>query len=258
MKKTLIFLLAALSFTFCIAQQNDWTNGENVFGKNNSGNNLSRENIQKIDDNAMCRDTTNPQQVIKFDFEKFELGKLPNGWSQYYSGSGGTDWKVADDKGNKVLAQLYSDNPNNHFNIVVNDNITAKDMILTVRLNAVKGKHDQGGGFVWRFKDKNNYYLVRSNPLEKNVVLYKVQNGTRTDLPLVGKGRTYGVDVVPMGNNWHDLKLVVNGSIFTVFLNDKELFKVQDSTFPDAGKVGLWSKSDAVSYFDDFIITIMQ
>ncbi len=192
---------------------------------------------------------------LKFDFEEFSAGQLPPVWSQYYTGSGGTDWKVVDDNGNKVLAQLYSDNPNGHFNVVVNNNITAKDMTLTVRLKGVKGNHDQGGGFVWRFIDKNNHYIVRANPLENNVVLYKMENGKRTDLPLVGKGRTYGVKVPPLGNNWNNLKLIVKGDMFTVYLNDSELFKVQDTTFKEAGKVGFWTKADAVTYFDDFGIT---
>ena len=152
------------------------------------------------------------------------------------------------------MAQLYSDNPNSHFNIVVNNNVTAKDMVLTARLKGVNGNHDQGGGFVWRFTDKNNYYVVRANPLEDNVVLYKVENGKRTDLPIVDKGRTYGVDVPTLGNGWNNLKLVVKGDLFTVFLNGKELFKVQDETFTEAGKVGFWTKADAVTYFDDFEI----
>ncbi len=188
------------------------------------------------------------------DFENYESGRLPDGWSQYYAGKGGTDWKVVDDHGNKVLAQLYSDNPNGHFNIIVNDAISKKDMTLSVRLKGVTGHHDQGGGLIWRFTDKNNYYVVRANPLENNVVLYKVEQGKRTDLPLVGKGRTYGVDVLDLGKIWHTLKLTVKGNLFTVYLDDKELFRVEDSTFPGAGKIGLWSKADAVSYFDDYLI----
>jgi hypothetical protein len=191
---------------------------------------------------------------IVFDFEKYAVNKLSKGWSQYYSGSGGTDWKITDDGGNKVLAQLYSSNPSGHFNMVVNDSIIIKDMELTVRLKGVAGKHDQGGGFVWRFIDKNNYYLVRANPLEDNVVLYKVENGNRTDLPEVGKGKTYGVDVDKLGSGWNTLKLLVKGDLFTVSLNGKELFKVQDTTFPNAGKIGFWTKADAVTYFDDFKI----
>lgn len=194
-----------------------------------------------------------------FTFENEALGKIPDGWSQYFTGKGkSTSWKVVDDQGNKVLAQLSSDQPNYHFNEIVFDGFKTKNVELNVRLKGVQGKEDQGGGFVWRFTDANNYYVVRANPLEDNVVLYKVKNGKRTDLPLIGKGKTYGVKVAPLGNGWNDLKLTVMNDIFTVYLNGKEIFQVKDKTFTNAGKVGLWTKADAVSYFDDFKIKALK
>jgi len=210
----------------------------------------------KVDEAQQHVQTDESESAITFDFEKYVVAQLPAEWSEYYTGKGGTEWKVVDDNGNKVMAQLYSENPNRHFNVVVNDSITAKDVVLTARLKGVTGKHDQGGGFVWRFTDKDNYYIVRANPLEDNVVLYKMENGKRTDLPLIGKGRTYGVDVPPMGDSWHTLKLMAKGDLFTVYMDDTQLFKVQDSTFTNSGKIGLWTKADAVTYFDDFEIEI--
>ena len=214
----------------------------------------SDKEIQEQNAQAKFSDAAIPVEKINFDFERYNIDQLPGEWSEFYTGSGGTEWKVQDDNGNKVMAQLYRDNPNNHFNIVVYNNLTAKDMVLTARLKGVTGNHDQGGGFVWRFTDKNNYYVVRANPLEDNMVLYKVENGKRTDLPLIDKGRTYGTDVPKMGNTWHTLKLMVKGDLFTVYMDDKELFKVQDSTFENTGKVGFWTKADAVTFFDDFEI----
>ena len=220
----------------------------------NSGAKNNKKQVVETKEQAQAPVIKKPASTT-FDFEGFALGELPKGWSQFYQGKGGTDWKIVDDNGNKVLAQLYSDNPKGHFNIAVNDSIIAKDMTLTARLKGVTGKHDQGGGFVWRFTDKENYYVVRANPLEDNVVLYKVENGKRSDLPLVGEGRTYGVAVDPLGNNWNTLKLTVKDNLFTVYLNNKQLFMVSDDTFADSGKIGLWSKADAVTFFDDFQIT---
>jgi hypothetical protein len=211
----------------------------------------SPEEMEAINREASFNDSLEARQTVKFDFENLETAKLPEGWSQYFTGSGGTDWQVLEEDGNNVLGQLYSDNPNNHFNIIVNDSIMAKNMILNVRLKGEAGRIDQGGGFIWRFRDKNNYYVVRANPLEDNVVLYKVEDGKRTDLPLIDKGKTYGVDVDKLGDSWNKLKLVVKDSLFTVYLNEEELFKVEDHTFSTAGKVGLWTKADAVTYFDD-------
>ena len=194
-----------------------------------------------------------------FNFEHYEIGKLPKDWSEYFTGRGEkTEWKIVDDNGNKVLAQLSQGSRNYHFNDVVFNNFKAKNVELSVKMKGVKGKMDQGGGFIWRFIDKDNYYVVRANPLEDNVVLYKVKNGKRTDLPILGKGRTYGLDVEPLGNNWNTLKLKVVNDLFTVFLNGKQLFQVKDTTFTEAGKIGLWTKADAVSYFDDFEIKFVE
>jgi len=195
------------------------------------------------------------QQDTLFDFENEPVGKLPENWSQYATGRDDTtEWKVIKDKDNKVLAQLSHKHPNYHFNDVVYNGFKAKNVILEVKLKGVDGQMDQGGGFIWRFTDRNNYYVVRANPLEDNVVLYKVVNGKRTDLPILGKGRTYGVDVPALGNDWNTLKLVVKYDLFTVYLNGNELFQVKDTTFTNAGKVGLWTKADAVTYFDDFSV----
>ncbi len=189
-----------------------------------------------------------------FLFNKCDIDKIPDGWSQYYTGKKGENpnWRIVEDNGNKVLAQLSEDNPNYHFNEIVFDGFEVKNMELNVKIKGVKGKMDQGGGFVWRFINPDNYYVVRSNPLEDNVVLYKVEDGKRTDLPVLGKGRTYGVDVKPLGKGWNNLKLAVKDNLFTVYLNGEQIFQVKDKTFTNAGKVGLWTKADAVTYFDDF------
>lgn len=193
-----------------------------------------------------------------FTFDNDEPGKIPSGWSQYTTGKAGENpnWKIVADNGNRVLAQLSEDNPNYHFNEIVFDGFKVKNVELIVKMKGVKGKMDQGGGFVWRFIDADNYYVVRANPLEDNVVLYKVENGKRTDLPVLGKGRTYGIDVEPLGNDWNILKLTVLDNIFTGYLNNKQIFQVRDETFKNAGKIGLWTKADAVSYFDDFQVIL--
>lgn len=194
-----------------------------------------------------------------FNFENYEVGKLPSDWSEYYTGRGDhTEWKIIDDNGNKVLAQVSQGSRNYHFNDVVFNNFSAKNIELKVKIKGVKGRMDQGGGFIWRFIDKDNYYVVRANPLEDNVVLYKVKNGKRTDLSVLGKGRTYGVNVETLGNGWNTLKLKVVDDLFSVYLNGKQIFKVKDTTFTEAGKVGLWTKADAVSYFDDFEVKLVN
>lgn len=75
---------------------------------------------------------------------------------------------------------------------------------------------------------------------------------------MVDKGKTYGMEVAPMGSSWHTLKLSANGEMFTVYFDDQELFKVEDNTFTNVGKVGLWTKADAVTYFDDLEIDLVE
>ena len=210
------------------------------------------EKKPNVEENTVLYSPHLPKDTL-FDFTAYQIDALPTGWSQYFTGRGKvTDWKIIADGGEKVLAQLSQDRPNYHFNDVVFDGFTAKDVKLKVKLKGVKGSMDQGGGLIWRWKDKNNYYVVRANPLEDNVVLYKVENGKRSDLPVLGKGRTYGVDVPKLGKGWNSLEVDVKDDLFVVGLNGQEIFRVKDQTFSQAGKVGLWTKADAVSYFKEF------
>ena len=119
----------------------------------------------------------------------------------------------------------------------------------------MSGAVDQGAGLVWRYSDPNNYYIVRANALEDNVVLYKVQNGER--LALAPKGavsNTYGVKHRVPKETWTTLSVGFHGNLFTVSLDGQRLFDVEDSTFNGPGKTGLWTKADSVIYFDDFRI----
>jgi hypothetical protein len=93
-----------------------------------------------------------------------------------------------------------------------------------------------------------------ANALEHNVVLYKVQNGRRTDLPLKGVGRTYGKAITVPSGQWSTLRVTADGAVFAVYFNGEKLYEVEDSTFPDAGKVGVWTKADSVTYFDNLQI----
>jgi hypothetical protein len=124
---------------------------------------------------------------------------------------------------------------------------------VTVKFKAVSGEKDRAAGIVWRYQDENNYYIVRANALENNVVLYKVQGGKRSSLaPLGQPSDTYGVKHTVPSGRWSSLGAKFEGSRFTITSNGKALFEVEDRTFSAAGRVGLWTKADSVTYFDDF------
>ena len=119
-----------------------------------------------------------------------------------------------------------------------------------MKFKAVAGSQDRAAGIVWRAKDANNYYVTRANALEDNVVLYKTVNGVRSPLDIIGRKGGYGVNIQVPANTWHSLRVDFRASRFSVFFNGKQLFEVEDSTFADAGKVGLWTKADSVTLFD--------
>ena len=128
-----------------------------------------------------------------------------------------------------------------------------KDGFIQIKFKAVDGSEDRAGGVVWRAKDANNYYVVRANALEDNVVLYKTVEGVRSALDIVGRKGGYGVAISVPANEWLGLRVEFNGSRFRVLYNGQQLFEVEDSTFTDAGKVGLWTKADSVTLFDEVI-----
>lgn len=97
------------------------------------------------------------------------------------------------DGDNKVLAQKAK-NDDDTFSVVLIDGTHFKDVDLSARLKAVAGELDQGGGVVWRAKDKSNYYIARYNPLEDNFRVYKVEAGKRTK---------FASAKIPGDKNWH-------------------------------------------------------
>jgi len=131
------------------------------------------------------------------------------------------------------------------------DDTDIKDGFIQIKFKAVAGSEDRAGGVVWRARDANNYYVARANALEDNVVLYKTVEGVRSALDIVGRKGGYGVAISVPGNEWLTIRVEFKGSRFRVLYNGQRLFEVEDPTFPHAGKVGLWTKADSVTLFDE-------
>jgi len=188
----------------------------------------------------------------RWDFEDAIVSKLPSGWTAAKTGEGpGSVWNVIEDatspKGRNVLAQTSSEGPNPLFNLCVADDSKFADLDLTVSFKAVKGEKDQGGGPVWRCKDANNYYIARMNPLEDNFRVYKVVGGKRRQLG--------SAEVEARAGTWHTIRIVHKGDHIQCYLNGKLHLDVKDDTFKEAGRIGLWTKADAVTSFDDLSVS---
>jgi hypothetical protein len=194
-----------------------------------------------------------------WDFEGNEPGEIASGFTCEAG-----RWEVATDDGNHVLAQRAA-NRVSVFNLTLVNDTSYKNVDLSVRMKAVAGENEGGGGLVWRVRDKDNYYMVRYNPLvarhnprPPSFCVYKVENGKLTQLdhanaPAETINET--LDGPPVRMVWHTLRITMNGNEIVGYLDGKRLLEAEDSTFSDVGMIGLWSKSDARSYFDDLSIS---
>jgi hypothetical protein len=188
-----------------------------------------------------------------FHFTASDVGKLPAGWKAAHTGTGkGSVWKVAADStapsmSGLALAQTAA-SPSRFFNLCVADEPTLKDVALSVAFKAVKGKEDQGGGLVWRYQDADNYYIARMNPLEDNFRVYKVIAGKRIQLETKEGLR------VPVGE-WHRLSVKHVGDKIECSLDGKKYLEATDKAITSAGQVGLWTKADAQTDFDDLRVS---
>ncbi|MBI1852769.1 MAG: hypothetical protein HYR85_20705 [Planctomycetes bacterium] len=191
--------------------------------------------------------------ATKWTFDDLDAGKAPKGFSFGRTGDGppGT-WVVrdaADGKG-RVLAQTSDDATDDRFPVAVADAPVLADVSLSVRFRPVSGKVDQAGGLVFRYTDPNSYYLVRANALEDNCRIYHVVGGKRVQ---------FGDKSVKVATDkWHTLKVTAQGKAFHVWLDGGSVIEATDDTIKVAGKVGVWTKADSVTEFDDLDLESLE
>ena len=198
-----------------------------------------------------------PLRAQTFDFETDDPGVTPAGWSTMMTHAGASPrWVIVEDtsapSGARAFAQLSDDPTVSRFPLAVLENLAMTDGVIRVSFKPLAGDIDRAAGLVWRLQDENNYYVVRANALENNVVTYKVEDGHRTSLEPWGRSGSYGVKHTVASDRWATLSVDVHGSAFVVSLDDQTLYEVRDSTFQRPGRVGIWTKADSVTYFDDF------
>jgi hypothetical protein len=183
-------------------------------------------------------------------FESTRIGATPDGWTATLTGKGDPKWTVESDETAPSKLKVLKQSGRATYPLLLKNDTNIKDGFIEVKFKAIAGSQDRAAGIVWRAKDANNYYVVRANALEDNFVLYKTVNGVRSALDIVGRKGGYGVDVPVPANTWHDLRIDFNANRFRASFNGNQLFEVEDSTFTNAGMVGLWTKADSVTLFD--------
>jgi hypothetical protein len=198
-------------------------------------------------------------ETIRFDGGT--PGTLPSGWTVAMTHAGGEPrWEIERDPGAPsppfVFAQVSQDRTAGRFPLAIWGGASIRNGEVVVAFKTISGTVDQAAGIVWRYRDPNNYYIVRANALENNIVLYKVENGVRLSIAPKGMpSRSYGVKhEIPKGQ-WSTLAIAFKDSHFVVYFNREQVFETEDHTFRNAGRTGLWTKADSVTYFDDFSVS---
>jgi hypothetical protein len=178
------------------------------------------------------------------NFDDMKAGGPPPGWTATQTGSGMAKWAIEKDDSAPSKPNVLKQSGQATYPVCLKDDTNVKDGFVETKFKPVAGKEDQAGGLIWRAKDSNNYYIGRANALEDNVTIYHTVNGKRTE-----KKRTRTKVV---SGEWHTLRVDFSGNHFTVTFDGKKAIEWDDDTFKDAGKVGVWTKADSVTLFDDF------
>ncbi len=185
--------------------------------------------------------TVSPGQVEEWGFDKDSVGKPPAG-AEVFSG----EWAVGDEPNAPSPPHTLCQSGTAKYPAVrLGDKVYA-DLVATVQFKPISGKEDQAAGLIFRVQDANNFYILRANALEGNVVLFRYAGGSRSTIK---EGR-----VKVVSGQWQELKMEVDGNRFRGFLNGQLVVTATDDTFA-AGGVGLWTKADSITCFDDFRMT---
>src|SRR5437773_1391735 len=178
------------------------------------------------------------------NFDNAPAGQAPAGWTATKTGSGNAKWTIEKDDTAPSKPNVLKQSGVATYPICFKDDTSVKDGFVEVKFKPISGKEDQAGGVVWRLKDANNYYIARANALEGNVTIYHTINGRRTE-----KKRT---NMKVASNVWHTIRVDFAANHFTVTCDGRKAIDWDDDTFKEAGKVGVWTKADSLTLFDDF------
>ncbi len=190
--------------------------------------------------------------IVSWSFERDRLGSVSEGWRVAETNGAGSPatWKIVADSAsverNQFFALTATSNEGSTFNLALANGSTFANPDFTLRVRAEKGEEDQGGGPVWRCADENNYYVCRFNPLEGNFRVYVVKDGRRKQLASAKVRAEVG--------RWYAVRATMTGDRIICYLDGKKLLEVSDSTFKSPGMIGLWTKADAVTHFDDITV----
>jgi len=178
------------------------------------------------------------------NFDDAEVGKLPANWTGTRTGRGEAHWTVVADDTAPSKPNVLKQSGEATYPVCIKERTRVKDGFVKVKFKPVSGKEDQAGGVIWRCQDADNYYIARANAREDNVTIYHTIKGRRVSFKNVNEKVASGV--------WHTLRVDFEGNKFSVTFDGKKVIEASDDSLHDAGKVGVWTKADSMTLFDDF------
>lgn len=187
-------------------------------------------------------DTARHSELVNFDATP--SGTLPEGWIAGVTGKGSPKWAVEPDATASSRPNVLKQSGRGDFPWCVKQSVTMESGFVEVRFKPLAGKEDQAGGVVWRWKDGDKYYVARANALENNVSLYYTEGGSRKTIKYV--------DAPVAREAWHTLRVEFSGRHIKVVLDAVARIELDDAHIAGGGAIGVWTKADSVTVFDDF------
>src|SRR6266567_182015 len=211
----------------------------------NQTRNSYMETLRTLQTLALMTSLTNSKALSEsVNFDDLKTGAPPPGWTATKTGKGAAKWAVVADDSAPSKPNVLKQSGVATYPVCIKDDASLKDGFVEVKFKPISGKEDQAGGLIWRCKDADNYYIARANALEDNVTIYYTLKGRRVEKKRIN------TKVAP--NQWHTLRVDFKDNYFVVTFDGKKAFVWKDDPFKDAGKVGLWTKADSTTLFDDF------
>lgn len=198
---------------------------------------------------------SDPHHQRQWTFDSSSPGMLPGSYvvGTLFDGRPAGEWKILitdrAKSASQVLAQLQPKGTDQTHKVLLIGGTESTNIDVEVSYLAVAGKADFGAGLLWRAKDDRNYYLLRASLVEQKIRVYRVVNGVQqvvkqVDRPLPSTG-------------WHKLRIVQRGCEMKAIFDETTLFRACDNTYT-SGRIGLWTKADAVTYFDDLFLKLLE
>jgi hypothetical protein len=187
---------------------------------------------------------TGAARADTINFDNLKTGAPPPGWTAGQTGSGAAKWTIERDETAPSPPNVLKQSGQATYGVCIKDDTSIKDGFVEVKFKPISGTTDRAGGLIWRAKDTDNYYVTRANAVGGNISIYHTIKGQRVTFKSISMKVTSG--------EWHMLRVNFQGNQFAVIFDGKTVIEAADDSFPDAGKVGVFTRADSVTLFDDF------